>query len=78
MFGGYTGKILWVDLSARTLTEERLDEQLCRKYLGGFGLGMRLIYDHQEAGMDPLDPMSTIAFGTGPLTGTPRLSVQGS
>ena len=42
--GGYIGKILDVDLSNRMLTEEALDETLCRHYIGGYGVGAYLLY----------------------------------
>ena len=73
MLGGYMGKILWIDLSTGKLTDRHLDDELCKNYLGGYGIGMRLIYDNQKAGIDPLDPGSIVAFGTGPLTGTPAV-----
>ena len=73
MLGGYMGKILWVDLSENKLREEYLDEDMCRSYLGGIGIGMRLIYDNQEEGIDPLCPDSIIGIGTGPLTGSPAI-----
>ena len=43
------GRILWVDLSERKLTDQCLDEKMCRDYLGGYGIGMRMIYDNQKA-----------------------------
>lgn len=73
MLGGYMGKILWVDLSTRKLTDWYLDDELCKDYLGGYGIGLRMIYDNQEAGIDPLDSSSIVAFSTGPLTGTPAV-----
>ncbi|MEA4882265.1 MAG: aldehyde ferredoxin oxidoreductase family protein [Clostridia bacterium] len=73
MLGGYMGKTLWIDLSARKLTDQCLDDEMCRNYLGGYGIGMRMIYDNQKAGLDPLDPDSIVAFGTGPLTGSPAV-----
>lgn len=73
MLGGYAGKMLWVDLSSRRLATEPMDEQMCREYLGGYGIGMRLIYDRQKPGTDPLDPTSIVGIGTGPLTGTPAV-----
>ena len=42
---GYMGKLLRVDLTARQITEEALDPQLARDYIGGAGLGIRLAYD---------------------------------
>jgi aldehyde:ferredoxin oxidoreductase len=70
---GYCGKILWVDLTSGTLKEEALDDEICRKYLGGFGLGVRILFDRQPAGVDPLGPENTLGFVTGTLTGTSAL-----
>ena len=67
------GRVLWVDLSTGKLTDQHLDDEVCRDYIGGYGIGMRLIYDNQKAGLDPLDPESIVAFGTGPLTGSPAV-----
>lgn len=73
MQGGYMGKILNVDLSHRTLEHEPLDEVLCRQYIGGYGVGARLLYDRVPADADPLGPDNVLGFMTGPLTGTPAL-----
>ncbi len=70
---GYMGKILNVDLSHGELTEEPLDEMLCRKYIGGYGVGARVLYDRVRAGIDPLGPDNILGFMTGPLTGTPAI-----
>ena len=37
------GKILKIDLTAKTAESIRLEEDLYRKYLGGRGLGLTLI-----------------------------------
>lgn len=71
MAGGYMGKILLVDLSTGDIRDEFLDEKLCKEYLGGYGVGCRVVYDRQKAGADPLGPDNTIGFTTGPLTGAP-------
>jgi aldehyde:ferredoxin oxidoreductase len=63
-------RILWVDLSKRETREEALDERTARKYLGGYGLGARLLYDRQRPGVDPLGPHATLGFVTGLATGT--------
>jgi aldehyde:ferredoxin oxidoreductase len=67
---GYTGKMLWVDLSENRLQDETLDEGLCRRFVGGYGLGARILYDRQEPKGDPLGAGSTLGILTGPLTGT--------
>ncbi len=67
---GYCGKILWVDLTTRTLKEEVLEEAVCRRYLGGFGLGARILFDRMPAGVDALGPENILGFLSGTLTGT--------
>ena len=70
---GYMGKILWVDLAKKELKEEVLDEELCRSYIGGYGLGAKLLFDRQPAGVDPLGPDNILGFLTGPFDGTQAL-----
>ena len=73
MARGYMGKILNVDLSTGQLHDERLDESLCRDFLGGYGLGAKLLYDRMAPGVDPLGPDNLLGFFTGPLTGSPAI-----
>jgi aldehyde:ferredoxin oxidoreductase len=67
------GRILSVHLSSGKIVEEPLPEQVCRDYLGGYGLGARLLYDRIPAGVDPLGPDNILGLLTGPLTGTPAI-----
>ncbi len=71
MAQGYMGKLLFVDLSRGTLQDEELDEKLSRQFIGGYGIGARIVYSRQKANVDPLGPDNMLAFVTGPLTGTP-------
>jgi aldehyde:ferredoxin oxidoreductase len=71
MPGGYMGKILWADLSTGVITEETLDEQICRDFIGGYGIGARILYTRKKAGIDPLGPENILGLISGPLTGTP-------
>ncbi len=73
MARGYMGKLLWVDLSKARVSEENLDEKLCRDYMGGYGLGAKILYDRMPAHTDPLGPGNILGFVAGPLTGTPAL-----
>ncbi len=70
MLGGYAGKIARIDLSAREVQVEALEEALARKYLGGKGLGAYLLYEHLKPLTAPYDPDNILIFITGPLTGT--------
>jgi len=69
--GGYAGRLGFVNLSTGEVKEEKLDEKLARDFIGGYGLGARILFERQKAGVDPLGPESILGFVTGPLTGTP-------
>ena len=70
MRGGYIGKILRVDLTTGTMAVESLPENKARAYLGGSGLGARILYDETSPATDPLGPENVLIVATGPLTGT--------
>ncbi len=70
MAHGFMGKILWVNLSEGKIEEEPLDYNLARKYLGGYGLGARILFERQKPGVDPLGPDAILGLTTGMLTGT--------
>ena len=71
MLSGYMGKILNVDLSNGTISEESPQEKLLRDFIGGAGLGARIIFSRQKAGVDPLGPDNIFAIATGPFVGAP-------
>ena len=73
MAGGYMGKLLWVDLTQGKTWDEPLDTQDCKDYLGGYGLGAKIIFERQPAGVDPLAPEALLGVLTGPLTGSPAI-----
>jgi len=70
---GCMGKILWVDLSKEEIKEETLDEKTARNFLGGYGLGAKILFDRQKPGVDPLGPEAIIGIVTGVVTGTDGL-----
>ncbi len=70
MTKGYTGRILWVDLSTGHIETRALDEAIYRQYLGGTGLGVRVLYESIPAGADPLGPANVLGFVPGLLTGS--------
>ena len=67
---GYAGKILHVDLNQNKSSAEETDSAFCRKYIGGNGFGIRLLYDHAPPHADPLGPDNPLVFAVGPLAGT--------
>ena len=70
MVGGYAGKIGFVDLTNGEIKTEVLNEDMARQFIGGQGLGARILFERQKKGADPLGPESLLGFTTGPLTGT--------
>jgi len=70
MAGGYAGKMGFVDLTTGEIKIEMLDEHLARDFIGGQGIGARILFERQKKGVDPLGPESYLGFTTGPLTGT--------
>ncbi|MCK4794100.1 MAG: aldehyde ferredoxin oxidoreductase, partial [Desulfobacteraceae bacterium] len=73
MSKGYIGKLLSVDLTKGELQEEVLSEELCRDFMGGYGIGARILYERMKPKVDPLGPDNLLGFMTGPLTGTPTM-----
>jgi aldehyde:ferredoxin oxidoreductase len=73
MKGGYLGKLLFVDLSKGAAETQELADGLARNFIGGYGIGARVLYDRMKGGADPLGPDNILGFVTGPLTGTGAL-----
>ncbi|KIX15525.1 aldehyde ferredoxin oxidoreductase family protein [Dethiosulfatarculus sandiegensis] len=67
---GWCGKILLVDLTGGELETLPLDPKLARDYIGGRGLGIKLLLDRVDPLVDPLSPENELIMATGPLTGT--------
>ncbi|MGY5863564.1 MAG: aldehyde ferredoxin oxidoreductase family protein [Candidatus Thorarchaeota archaeon] len=72
---GWTGKILWVDLTEKTTRVEELPRDVYTDFVGGKGLGTYLLYRELKAGTDPLGPENVLLFMTGPLQGLPAPNV---
>jgi len=70
LVGGFVGKILKVDLTRGKVKEEKLGESFYREWLGGYGLGARIIYSEIKPKTDPLGPENIFGLTTGLLTGT--------
>jgi len=68
--GGYKNRILRVNLTDRTFSEEALSEDLIHNYIGGRGFGIKLLYDDLKPGIDPLGEENELIFMAGPLAGT--------
>jgi len=67
---GYAGIILHVDLTSGSSRKEKLTEDLAQGFIGGKGLGARILYSEVPPRTSALDPKNILIFATGPLTGT--------
>ncbi len=60
-----------VNLANGHITYETIDETICRKYIGGVGIGAHLLYGEVPPGIDWDSPRNRLIICSGPLNGTP-------
>jgi len=77
---GYWGRILWIDLTARSFEYERRPEEFFRQYVGGGLLATQLLLEKTAPGIDPLGPENLLIFTSSvvaghPAAGLPRFTV---
>ena len=72
--GGYTQKLLRINLSNGTYQSEDIPQAYYRELLGGRGVAAKYYYDEIDASAEPFSEDNKIIFMTGPLTGTPVYS----
>ena len=65
----YYEKIARINLTTGEIKVEKLDVELAKKFIGGRGLGTKIVYDEGCATVDPLGPDNKLVYITGPLTG---------
>ncbi len=68
--GGWTGKILRVNLTTGKRAAEAVPEAWPREYVGGRGVAARYLFEELDPAVDPLSPQNKLIFATGALTGT--------
>ncbi|MFW9846972.1 MAG: aldehyde ferredoxin oxidoreductase family protein, partial [Candidatus Thorarchaeota archaeon] len=69
-FGGYTGKILRVQLDSGDFAIDSLPSSWISDYIGGDGFAAKLLYQEVPGGTDTLSPKNKLLIATGPITGT--------
>jgi aldehyde:ferredoxin oxidoreductase len=69
-YRGYTGKWLYVDLTTGKIEPREMDAGMVETYLGGNGIGTKLLWENVGPDVDALSPENLLIFATGPLTGT--------
>lgn len=66
---GYAGKLLRVNLSTGACEAQALEPETLRNYVGGRGLGAKLLFDELKPKVDALSAENKIAILSGPLSG---------
>ena len=72
----FNGRILNVHLGSERVEAEALPESMYRDFLGGYGIGARLLFDRIPHGADALGPDNVLGFFPGLLTGTPLFGIR--
>ena len=68
--GGYTGKILRMNLTDQTAKEEELPQDVAKDFIGGAGFGIKYLFDEVKGGTNALGPDNKLIFASGPFSGT--------
>ena len=67
---GVFGRYLDVNLTDGSIGEYRIPDEWWTLYLGGKGIGARILLEELTGKEDPLSPENILVFATGPLQGT--------
>ncbi|MBU0512969.1 MAG: 4Fe-4S binding protein [Chloroflexi bacterium] len=70
-YQGYAGQYLRVDLSSGEIQKLPLPVEWAENYLGGNGIGTKILWDEVPASVEPLAPGNKLILATGPLCGSP-------
>lgn len=66
----YTGRVAWIDLTARSVGDYPISDEDRQRYLGGKGLAAKILFDNLPEKVSPFSPENLIVITTGPLSGT--------
>jgi aldehyde:ferredoxin oxidoreductase len=68
---GYHGNYLRIDVSRGASEHVPIGDTVLRQFIGGSGLGVRLLLDEGKAHVDALAPEAPLVFAFSPLVGSP-------
>ena len=68
---GWTGNFLRVNLSTKSFKKETYSEEFAKKWVGGRGFAVKILYDEIKPGTDPLGPDNKFIVALGPIAGIP-------
>ena len=70
MIKGMMNKYLFIDLTNRKFEFRTPKEGLFNQFIGGKGLGLKILMDEGLITQDPFSPENPLVFTTGPFTGS--------
>lgn len=70
MIYGSFGRYADIDLSQRTVTDYKIPPHWQQRYLGGRGIGARILKEELSQQVDPFSAENILVFATGPFQGT--------
>ncbi len=70
IYGGYMGRVLDIDLSARTVTEYPFSDRERELYIGGKMMAAKILGDHLTGSETAFSDENLMVITTGPLTGS--------
>src|SRR3972149_1131215 len=66
----YPSPLLRVNLAENKIQREEIDRSLILKFLGGRGVGGKILFDEIKPSTEPLAPENKLLMLAGPLVGT--------
>jgi len=68
---GYWNKVLRIDLTKRKIEEEEIDDQTFELFVGGAGIGAKILWEEVPPEVKPFDPDNRLIFAGGAFQGYP-------
>jgi len=68
---GWTGGILRINLSSKTSKKETFNKEFAKKWVGGRGFAIKILWDELKPGVEPLGPQNKLIVALGPIAGIP-------
>ena len=62
--------VLRLNLNSANYSSEEISNDILMSYLGGKGIGTKILWEEVKENVDPLSPNNKLIFVTGPVTGT--------
>ncbi|MHA1675014.1 MAG: aldehyde ferredoxin oxidoreductase family protein [Promethearchaeota archaeon] len=70
MVEAYTQVCVRINLTTGEIKKEKLSQEFCKNYIGGYGFVTKILWDECPAGIDPFDPRNPFIMAIGPFPGT--------